>query len=147
MNSVSASFWGKEVVLLQWYWWLQTHSWEWQTLKAPATTHSTKNKSKNKNISKWKLLKGVLKIVTKMKCNSSQLVSSGGGEWERTRFSLRGWSLKVCPYSSEYMGNTTWTWCIYVSFLWVGSKGGRMDMGRMEVSVIWVLCMKFSINQ
>lgn len=116
-------------------------------LKAPATTRPTKNKSKNKNIPKWKLLKGVLKNMTKMKCTSLQLVSSDGGEWERTPLSLRGWPLEVCPYPSEYMGNTTWTWCVYVSFSWVGSKGGRMDMGRMEVSVIWVLCMKFSNNQ
>lgn len=62
-------------LLLQCYQWLQTHSWEWETLKALAITpppFSGKKQSRQAAIESFKT------VIKRWKCSSSQLVASVG---------------------------------------------------------------------
>lgn len=61
-----------------------------------------------------------------LKCNSPQLIASGG--WGRGEGLIKG-RVTGSLCSSEY-GNTSWTWYVFLRGE-VEYKGGRVDLGRM----------------
>jgi hypothetical protein len=68
--------------------------------------------------------------------------------WGRTQFSLRDWSVRVVPCSSEYMDHTDLAWCIFYYFIFCwGNKGGRWIWDEREVNVIKVHGRKFPNKQ
>lgn len=117
---------------LQWYRWLQTHSW----VRAVEGFCDTPPKETG---SRGSPLKRTLKNCAKdaeVELSTSDGFWGGSQEW--TQLSLRNWPLGVWPCSSEHMDNTNWTF--FLSFFFFGGGGSsvtRVGGWALENLEVW----------